>query len=155
MAFTIRIILRAVCFVGVSTAYFVTSLEASVAWQSIQFMLREAAIKPIVPMNSSTVSPRRTWMFLKTSSAIWGFSCGAAWPFAGAFASREMTAIALAPTVTRLELNLMSPSLLAAHEGHASPSHQRIIRIKTDPTHSPPHPPISYHLLLSPHKTPP
>src|SRR4029077_3399290 len=111
MDFTIRIILRAVCLVGVSTAYLVTSLAASTLWQSMQFMLRAAALKPMVPMNSATVSPRRTCTFLKISSAIWGFSCGVAWLFADAKPRSNTAVIAMALTMTRLDSNFISPSL--------------------------------------------
>ena len=41
----------------------------------------------MVPMNSSTVSPWSTWTFAKTSSAMSGFSCCAAWPMTDAVAS--------------------------------------------------------------------
>ena len=88
MVLTIRIILRAVCFSGVSSANLATSLALAVTWQSMQFMLRDAAIKPMVPMNSFTVSPRSTWTFLKTSSAICGFCSGATWLLTGVIPSR-------------------------------------------------------------------
>src|SRR5438105_4313697 len=77
MAVTICIILRDVCFNGVSSAYFAQLFSLSGVWHSVQFKLRAAAKNPIVSMNSSTGMPLRTWTFLKTSSTISGFGC---WP---------------------------------------------------------------------------
>src|ERR1700730_5504859 len=53
------------------------------------------------------------------SSAICGFSCCAVWPLTDA-TPRHMKAIAVAPTMTRLDLNFISPSLFVAHEEHES-----------------------------------
>src|ERR1700726_1969210 len=112
MVLTMRIILRAVCLSGVSSANFATSLALAVTWQSMQFMLREAEINPIVPMNSFTVSPRRTWTFLKTSSAICGFCSGPAWLLAGVIPSRYT--IGMAARIVRLDPGFMCYLFLAA-----------------------------------------
>src|ERR1700722_4311149 len=49
-------------------------------WQSPQHTFRAAENRPMVPMNSSTVRPFRTFIFLKTSSAICGLACAKATP---------------------------------------------------------------------------
>src|SRR4029077_19267755 len=99
---------RAVCLMGVSSAYFEGSLPLALVWQSRQFRLREAAMKPIVAMNSSTGIPRSTWTFLKTSSAIGGLAPaawppGAVWPRATRPFNRQITAVATKPSIARLE----------------------------------------------------
>ena len=93
MVVTINIILRAVRFSGVSSAYFAQLLALSGVWQSVQFKLSEAEKKPIVSMNSSTGIPLRIWTSLKTSSAICGFCSCAAWPLTirGTVHKRHMT----------------------------------------------------------------
>jgi len=55
--FSIKTILRAVCLSGVSSAYRSQLPALSVTWQSVQFMLKAAEKKPIVPMNSFTGIP--------------------------------------------------------------------------------------------------
>ena len=49
--FIITTIRRAVCLIGVSSAYLAQLLALSETWQSVQFRLREAAKNPIVSMN--------------------------------------------------------------------------------------------------------
>jgi hypothetical protein len=106
-AATIRIILRAVCFRGVLSAYFAQLLAAPGPWQSVQFRLRDAEMKPIVSMNSSTGIPFKIWMSLKTSSAICGLCVCAVWPLAEVTASRHTIAVAIAPGAIGLEPDLM------------------------------------------------
>ena len=67
------IILRAVCFSGVSMAYPSKLSPLSGEWQSMQFMPVAAEKNPIVSRNSFTEIPLSNWTFLKTSSAINGF----------------------------------------------------------------------------------
>src|SRR5207245_514603 len=61
--------------------------------------------------------------------------------------SRQKTAIAMAPTVTRLELNFMSPSLLAAHGGPIplAPADNYGL---TEAGYLSPEPRISYHVEI-------
>src|SRR6185503_4644057 len=109
---TIVIIRRAVRFRSVSSAYRAQLPPASSTWQSVQFSPRDAENIPIVPMNSLTGIPLRSWTFLKTSSA----SCGRS---AGAWAARRApphtpphtppnprVAIAMAPATVPLNLLL-------------------------------------------------
>ena len=72
MVFTIAIILRAVCFNGVSSAKPSQVSMLFGVWQSVQFMFRALENIPIVSMNSSTGTPPRTGTLMKISSA----SCG-------------------------------------------------------------------------------
>src|SRR6202171_4692633 len=78
MAATIKTIMRAVTFFGVSAAQSTLSVPA-LAWHSEQSKPTAADMIPMVPRKSSTETPLSTWMFLKTSSAFFGFCCGAAW----------------------------------------------------------------------------
>src|SRR5438552_3501365 len=80
MAVTICIIRRAVRFFGGSSSHLGFDVPAPV-WQSPQQTVNAAENSPMVPMNSSTGIPFRTWTFLKTWSDICG--CGA-WPPAAA-----------------------------------------------------------------------
>src|SRR5579863_5523010 len=107
--FTITIILRAILFNAVSSAYFAQSLELSETWQSVQFKPREAEKNPMVPMNSLTEIPLRTWTFLKTSSAICGFCSEAVWPLAGATASRHTIIVGFHPSFMVLTSRRLHP----------------------------------------------
>src|ERR1700722_4543059 len=62
-------------------------------WQSPQHTFRAAENRPMVPMNSSTVKPFNTLIFLKTSSAIWGLACAKAMPPNGTVAPSNATAL--------------------------------------------------------------
>ena len=108
MAFTITTIRRAVFFSTVSSAYRAQLPPLSEVWQSVQFKLKEAAKNPMVPKNWSTEIPRSTWIFLKASSAICGFS---ACPCAQPMASRHMATVP-ALRIAPLDPNFMSPPLL-------------------------------------------
>src|SRR6266571_7538490 len=93
MAVTIRIIFRAVCFNGVSSAHFSQLFSLSAVWHSTQLMVRAAEMNPMVSMNSSTGMPLRTWTFLNTSSAIGGLCCCTAWPPADRMDSKHTNTI--------------------------------------------------------------
>src|SRR5580698_6423198 len=62
-------------------------------WQSPQQTFKAAEKRPMVPMNSSTVKPFSTFMFLKTSSAICGLACPKAAPPKGTDAPSNATAL--------------------------------------------------------------
>src|SRR5438132_9746542 len=92
MAPTIVIIRRAVCLSGVSSAKCAQLPSLCGVWQSTQFKPREAEKNPIVSINSSTGIPLRTWMLLKTSSAIRACCCVVAGGLADETPSRHVTA---------------------------------------------------------------
>src|SRR5215510_10531721 len=71
MLFTMLIIARAVRLRGGSSSHFGFDVPAPV-WQLPQQRLSDVVNTPIVPMNSSTGIPLRTWTFLKTLSDICG-----------------------------------------------------------------------------------
>src|SRR2546425_1939140 len=78
----------------------------------MQFRLRDAANIPIVSMNSSTGIPLSTWTFVKTSSAICGFSAWAAWPLAKATPKRQTVNVAvMMPIRIRIDPDFMSSPL--------------------------------------------
>src|SRR5471032_315705 len=77
-------------------------------------MLNEAENSPIVPMNSSTGIPLRTWTFLKTSSDIWGFGAWA--PASAMLASHTMMPAATA-RLGRLDQNSIVPLRFAGRRG--------------------------------------
>src|SRR5260370_5437193 len=119
MRFSIKTILRAVCLSGVSSAYRSQLPALSVTWQSVQFKLREAEKKPIVPMNSFTGIPRSTWMFLKASSDICGFRslpALAAWLRAQVVPMRHKIVVPMAQRIARLDLNFILPPSLAVRD---------------------------------------
>src|ERR1700685_3036061 len=62
-------------------------------WQSPQHTFKAAEKSPMVPINSSTVRPFKTFIFLKTSSAIWGLACAKATPPNGTVAPSNATAL--------------------------------------------------------------
>src|SRR5690348_1884805 len=124
MAFTITTIRRAVFFNGVSSAYRAQLPPLSEVWQSVQFKLNEAAKKPMVPKNWSTEIPRSTWMFLKASSAICGFS---ACPCAPVMVNRHTASVAAAQRIAPLDPNFMSPPLTVL--ARASMARDQIARI--------------------------
>src|SRR5580700_4848210 len=95
MACTIRIIRRAVTLRGVSWAKTLQSPSTfGSTWQSVQLKLVDAAMNPIVSMNSSTGIPLSTVTFLKACSDISCFA-GAVWQTAGTVFSKQR---AIAPT---------------------------------------------------------
>src|SRR5579862_4363245 len=125
MAFTITTIRRAVFFNGVSSAYRAQLPPLSDVWQSVQFKLKEAAKKPMVPKNWSTDIPRSTWIFLKASSAICGFCSVAAWPRAHPVANRHTASVPTAQRIAPPDPNLMSPpsfSVLPEHPSSRQPN---------------------------------
>src|ERR1700733_6878025 len=92
MVFTIAIILRATAFRGTSLSH--CGLEPPApTWQSPQHTFRAAEKRPMVPMNSSTVRPFNTLIFLKTSSAICGFACAKTAPPNGTAAPSNANAL--------------------------------------------------------------
>ncbi len=111
------IIIRARCLRGVSSANFAQSPPLSSVWQSVQFMLVEAAKNPIVCMNSSTGIPFSSWTFLKTCSARSGFCStpvwAGVWPLANKAPSRNKQIVAAAPSTVCLD-----PSLIFLHLVH-------------------------------------
>ena len=116
MAFTIRIIRRAVCLRGVSSAYFSQLPELSETWQSVQLKPREAEKNPIVAMNSFTGIPLSTWTFLKTSSAISGFCSDAVWLVWARpkeIPSRHKIIPSMAQKIIRFDLTFMLPPVFA------------------------------------------
>src|SRR5260370_15957253 len=115
MAVIIRIILRAVCLLALSSAYLDQSPPLASTWQNVQFSPREAAKKPMVSMNSFTEMPRRTWTFLKYCSAINGFCADSVWPPVRAATRRQTTAIPMVVMIVRRNpgLNLCPPLALA------------------------------------------
>src|SRR5438093_8588968 len=110
MLLTISIILRAVRFRGMSSAYRAQSPPLSATWQSVQLSPSEAEKNPMVPMNRSTGIPLRIWTFLKTSSAMGACCRCAACPPATATVSPH--AIDAVPSPTPIvRLTLRYPSL--------------------------------------------
>src|SRR5579871_538210 len=92
MEFTIRIIFRAVALRGVSWAYVLQSPSTfGSTWQSMQLRFVDAAMNPIVSMNSSTGIPLSTVTFLKACSdmSCLPWAAGAAWPANGATFNRR------------------------------------------------------------------
>src|SRR5262249_7083824 len=102
MAATICIMRRAVRFFGGSSSHFGFDVPAPV-WQSPQQTVRAAENNPMVPMNSSTGIPFKTWTFLKTWSDIWTAGCGACPATRATLAAQTMTAAATA-VVGRIHL---------------------------------------------------
>src|SRR6185369_766890 len=78
IALTIVTILRAICFRGGSASHCGFDVPAP-TWQSPQQTLSAAENSPIVPMNSSTGMPLRTWIFLKACSDVCGLAAAGAW----------------------------------------------------------------------------
>src|SRR5882757_6931808 len=68
----------------------------------------------MIPRNSSAGIPLSTWMFLKTSSAISGFSADPAWPPANTTQPSHTTEVSVAHTIVRDFDFMLSRSLLAA-----------------------------------------
>src|SRR5713101_3763397 len=137
MAFTIRIILRAVRLRTLSSAYFSQLLPLSTTWQKSQFTPREAEKNPMVSMNSFSGMPLNNRMFLWTSSAIsglWGGFCagfwigfwtGAAWPPTKATPRRETTVGPMRTRTVRdrcrhLDAGFMLPPFLVVGEDCAN-----------------------------------
>src|SRR5438034_3209646 len=79
-------------------------------------------------MNSSAGMPLSTWTFLKTSSAISGFSAGAAWPPANATHTIHTIVVAVAQRIVRDPSLMLCPFVDYTRSKYTSAKGVRTVR---------------------------